>query len=77
MELAISFKIKKQNILNVSLIIKEFLFLVTFVRSTFDVLRGLKEIGQNDVLWGNVNMDASLEKKKIYNGAACRNDKKI
>lgn len=66
----IVFEIKKQRILNISLIIKGFVFLVTFARSTSDVFRGLKEKGQNDVLCGNVDMDAS-HKKRVYDGAVC------
>lgn len=69
-KLVFFFEIKKQGILNISLIIKGFVFLVTFACSTSDVFRGLKEKRQNDVLCGNVNMDAS-PKKRVYNGAAC------
>ena len=59
-----SFKIKKQNFFNISLIIKGFIFLINVLCPTFDVFRGgwVEKKSQNDVLRGNVSMDASPKK---------------
>ena len=62
----ISFKIKKQNIFKVSQFTKRFVFLTNFVFNvlTFSGMCGLVERKrQNDVLHGNVNMDASHNSK--------------
>ena len=66
----ISFKIKNQNILNVSMATKKFVFLMNFLCVNFQsCVGGLREKRQNEVLRGNGKMNVFLKEvmaKQIY-----------